>query len=134
MTGHIESRKRRWALEAIPCLNRVFGSHWTEVVRAYGALMADVMPCLTPAQQSVYQRLFRPSHDQERPFTKCRDEDVAAQSGLSLSTLRRAVKRLRMKTLIKAVRRVKFGASRPPVYDAFSDDRTLFVSCKQHLG
>ena len=47
-------------------LNRDFGGHWAEVVRAYCELMMDeVIPHLPPAEQGVYQRLFRPSHVQQ---------------------------------------------------------------------
>ena len=83
--------------------NREFGGHWAEVVRAYCELMDEVIPYLPPAEQSVYQRLFRLSHVHQSPFTKCRYEDVAAQCGLSLSTVRRAVKGLRTKQLLKTV-------------------------------
>ena len=69
-----------------------FGGHWAAVVRAYCELMDEVIPYLPPAEQSVYQRLFRRSHVQQSPFTKCRYEILAVQCGLSLSTVRRAVK------------------------------------------
>jgi len=51
--------------------NGEFGGHWAEVVRAYCELMDKVIPYLPPAEQSVYQRLFRLSHVQQSPFTKC---------------------------------------------------------------
>jgi hypothetical protein len=91
--------------------NGEFGGHWAEVVRAYCELMDEVMPYLPPAEQSVYQRLFRLSHVQRNPFTKCRYEDVAAQCGLSLSTVRRAVKGLRTKHLLKTVWESKSGTT-----------------------
>jgi len=72
--------------------NAEFDGHWAEVVRAYCELMDEVMPYLPPAEQSVYQRLFRLSHVQQSPFTTCRYDELAAQCGLSLSTVRRAVK------------------------------------------
>ena len=53
------------------------GGHWAEVVRAYCEVMDEVIPYLPPAEQSVFQRLFRLSHVQESPFTKCRYEDLA---------------------------------------------------------
>ena len=81
------------------------------MVRAYCELMDDVMPYLSPAEQSVYQRLFRLSHGQRSPFTKCRYEDSAAQCGVSLSTVRRAVKGLRTKTLLKTVWASKSGTT-----------------------
>ncbi len=62
--------------------------HWAEVVQAYCELMDEVIPYLPPAEQSVYHRLFCLSHVQQSPFTRCRYEDLAAQCGLSLSTVR----------------------------------------------
>jgi hypothetical protein len=91
--------------------NREFGGHWADVVRAYCEVMDEVIPYLPPAEQSVYQRLFRLSHVQESPFAKCRYEDLAAQCGLSLSTVRRAVKGLRTKSLIKTVWESKTGTT-----------------------
>lgn len=91
--------------------NEESGGHWAEVVRIYCALMDDVMPYLPPAEQSVYHRLFRLSHIQRSPFTKRRYEDLAAQCGLSLSTLRRAVKGLRTKQLLKTVWESKSGTT-----------------------
>jgi hypothetical protein len=91
--------------------NREFGGHWAEVVCAYCELMDEVIPYLPPAEQSVYHRLFRLSHVQESPFAKCRYEDLAAQCGLSLSTVRRAVKGLRAKQLLKTVWESKSGTT-----------------------
>jgi len=91
--------------------NGEFSGHWAEVMRAYCELMDEVIPYLPPAEQSVYQRLFYLSHGQRSPFTKCRYEDLAAQCGLSLSTVRRAVKGLRTKTLLKTVWESKSGTT-----------------------
>ena len=91
--------------------NREFGSHWAEIVHAYCELMDEVIPYLPLAEQSVYQRLFRLSHVQQSPFTKCRYEDVAAQCGVSVSTVRRAVKALRTKHLLKTVWESKSGTT-----------------------
>jgi len=88
-----------------------FGGHWAEVVRAYCEVMDEVIPFLPPAEQSVYQRLFRLSHVQESPFAKCRYEDLAVQCGVSVSTVRRAVKGLRTKTLLKTVWESKTGTT-----------------------
>jgi hypothetical protein len=137
---------------------------WAAVVRAYCELMDQVIPHLSPAEQSLYHRLFRLSHVQHQAFTQCRYEELARQCGLSLSTVRRAVKGLRAKQLIKTVweskrgttfvvevlstlarrpaflprRRENSPALRPPrprIYDAFTaEDRALFISCKQHLS
>src|SRR5947199_8215920 len=76
---------------------------WAEVVRAYCELMDDVMPHLPNNEQIVYHRLFRLSHVRQNAFVKCRYEDLAPQCGLSLSTVRRAVKGLRAKQLVKTV-------------------------------
>jgi hypothetical protein len=61
------------------------------------------MPHLPDAEQIVSRRLFRLSHVQQSPFVKCRYGDLAAQCGLSLSTMRRAVTGLRAKALIKTL-------------------------------
>src|SRR5712691_11573469 len=76
---------------------------YAEIVRAYTELMDEVMPHLTPAQQVVYQRLFRLSHVQRNPFVKCRYEELATQCALSVRTIQRAVKALRQKRLVATV-------------------------------
>jgi hypothetical protein len=91
--------------------NREFGGQWAEVVRAYCELMDEIIPYLPPAEQSVYHRLFRLSHVQRSPFTKCRYEALATQCGVSLSTVRRAVKGLRAKHLLKTVWESKSGTT-----------------------
>ena len=91
--------------------NGEFGGQWAAVVRAYCELMDEVVPYLPPAEQSVYHRLFRLSHVQQSSFTKCRYEDLASQCGASLSTVRRAVKGLRTKSLIKTVWESKTGTT-----------------------
>lgn len=98
-------------MEENPRPNTEFDGHWAVVVRAYCELMDEVIPYLPPAEQSVYQRLFRLSHAQGSPFTKCRYEDVAAQCGLSLSTVRRSIKGLRTKHLLKTVWESKSGTT-----------------------
>jgi len=45
--------------------------------------MDDLFPSFTPAEQIVFQRLFRLSHVRQSPFTKCRYEDLAVQCDLS---------------------------------------------------
>ena len=76
---------------------------WAEVVQAYCQLMDDVMPHLPDSELIVYRRLFRLSHVQQSPVVKCRYEDLAPQCGVSLSTVRRAVKGLRAKKLLKTL-------------------------------
>src|SRR5262245_33263419 len=98
-------------VEENPRPNGEFGGHWAEVVRAYCELMDDVGPDLPPEEQSVYHRLVRLSHVQQSPFTKCRYEDLAVQCGVSVSTVRRAVKGLRKKQLIKTVWESKSGTT-----------------------
>lgn len=80
-----------------------FDGSWAETMRAYCELMDEVMPYLTPAEQIVYQRLFRLSHVQRNSFVKCRYEELATQCALSLRTLQRAVKALRQKRLVATV-------------------------------
>lgn len=91
--------------------NGEFGGQWAEVVRAYCELMDEIIPYLPPAEQSVYHRLFRLSHVQQSSFTKCRYEDLAAQCGVSVSTVRRAVHGLRTKQMIKTVWESKSGTT-----------------------
>src|SRR5690242_12782326 len=79
------------------------GGSWGEVVQAYCELMDDLLPYLAPAEQIVYQRLFRLSHVLQSPFTKCRYEDLAIKCGLSLRTVERALKGLRQKKLVQTV-------------------------------
>src|SRR5713101_5984417 len=76
---------------------------WREVVRVYCEFMDDLLPYLAPAEQIVYQRLFRLSHVRQSLFTKCRYEDLAVHCGISLRTLQRALKGLRQKKLVKTV-------------------------------
>src|SRR5438034_7975243 len=84
-------------------LDGTLAPQWGAIVRAYCELMDDVMPHLPDSEQIVYHRLFRLSHVQQSPFVKCRYEDLAPQCGVSLSTVRRAVKGLRVKKLIKTL-------------------------------
>src|SRR6266487_918749 len=81
----------------------ILAPQWGTIVRAYCELMDDVMPHLPDSEQIVYHRLFRLSHVQQSPFVRCRYEDLAPQCGVSLSTVRRAVKGLRAKKLIKTL-------------------------------
>jgi len=76
---------------------------WGEVVQAYCEFMDDAPPYLAPAEQIVYQRLFRPVTRASESLTKSRYEDLAAHCGLSLRTLQRALKGLRQKKLVKTV-------------------------------
>jgi len=92
-------------------LNGEIVGYWAEVVRAYCELMDAVIPHLPPAEQSLYHRLFRLSHVQRSGFCKCRYDDLARLCGLSLSTVRRAVKGLRAKKLIKTVWESKTGTT-----------------------
>ena len=71
------------------------------MLHAYCKLMSEVIPHLPPAGQSLYQRLSHLPHVCQSLFTKCCYEDLAAQCGLSLSTVRRAVQGLQAKKLIK---------------------------------
>jgi hypothetical protein len=79
------------------------GVYDDHTIRDYCEMMDEVMPHLRPAEQIVYQRLFRLSHVRDSEFTKCRYEDLARQCGLSLRTFQRAVKGLRQKKLLKTL-------------------------------
>ncbi|MCS6925898.1 MAG: helix-turn-helix domain-containing protein [Candidatus Binatia bacterium] len=137
---------------------------WETVGQAYVEMMDELLPHLTPAEQVTYQRLFRLSHVRGLPFARCRYADLAAQCGLSLSTLQRALRGLRTKQLVKTVwqshgattfyvyllstlpRRPAFlhrrptspspvVLSRPPIWEKFtSEDRELFLACKRALS
>jgi hypothetical protein len=140
-----------------------FPVSWEIVGQAYIEMMDELLPCLTPAEQITYQRLFRLSHARGLPFAHCRYADLATQCGLSLSTLQRALRGLRAKQLVKTVwqshgattfhvhllstlpRRPAFLRRRPllpppfppqpPVWEKFTaEDRELFLSCKRALG
>src|SRR5262245_60631143 len=78
-------------------------SEWASIVRAFCEMSDDLLPYLSPAEQSVYQRLFRLSYVRYKPFARCRYDELAAQCGISLRTLQRALKGLRQKRLIKTV-------------------------------
>ncbi|MBI3302355.1 MAG: helix-turn-helix domain-containing protein [Deltaproteobacteria bacterium] len=84
-------------------LEELGASHWGEVIRSYLEMMDDLMPYLAPAEQIVYQRLFRLSYVRQSPFTACRYAELAEQCGLSIRTLQRALKGLRQKKLVKTV-------------------------------
>jgi Helix-turn-helix domain len=84
-------------------LDSTVAPQWSAIVLAYCELMDDVMPHLPDSEQIVYHRLFRLSHVRQSPFLKCRYEDLTEQCGLSLSTVRRAVKGLRAKKLVKTL-------------------------------
>ncbi|MGE0822911.1 MAG: hypothetical protein AB7G75_27950 [Candidatus Binatia bacterium] len=73
-----------------------------EILEAYYTIMDEVLPKLTPAEQVVYQRLFRLSHAQQHQQVRCRYEILARQCGLSLRTLQRAVRSLKQKQLLRA--------------------------------
>ncbi|MEW6301207.1 MAG: helix-turn-helix domain-containing protein [Thermodesulfobacteriota bacterium] len=137
---------------------------WETVGQAYVEIMDELLPCLTPAEQIVYHRLFRLSHARGLPFARCRYADLAAQCGLSLSTLQRALRGLRTKQLVKTVwqshgattfhvhllstlpRRPAFlrrsttaprlpALHRLPVWERFAaEDRELFLACKRALS
>jgi hypothetical protein len=76
---------------------------WSEVVRAYVEVMDELLPYLTPAEQVIYQRLFRLSYVRGFPTATCRYADLAVQCGVSIRTLQRALKGLRQKKLISSV-------------------------------
>lgn len=121
--------------------------------RLYQEMMERVVPYLTPAEQSVYQRLFYLSHGQETEHVAIRYEDLARVCNLSLSVVQRAIKTLKAKKLVKttwqqkspmtffvsvlslaprSARKLVFQHS---IYDQFSpEDRDLFLTCKRSIN
>ena len=100
---------------------------WSLVGRAYLELMDDVMPYLTPVEQSAYQRLFRLSHGRGMDFVTCRYSDLAQHCGFSLSTVQRALKGLRVKKLLKSVWQSHIGTTFQVVLPSALPHRPAFL-------
>jgi uncharacterized protein YcbK (DUF882 family) len=54
----------------------------------------QILPYLTTAEQAMYLRLWRLTHVEEKPRCAIRYEDLARLSHVSLSTLKRVLKKL----------------------------------------
>jgi hypothetical protein len=121
--------------------------------RLYHEMMERVMPYLTPAEQSVYHRLFYLTHVQGVDHVSIRYEDLARACNISFSGIQRIVKTLKAKKLLKTTWQQKSTTTfvvlitplsprpsrraphKPSVYDSFSpDDRELFLTCKRAMN
>jgi hypothetical protein len=113
----------------------------------------QILPYLTPSEQAVYLRLWRLTQAEANPRCALRYEDLARFAHVSLSTLKRVLKKLAHRGLVQVEWQTKraslftvhvhplapsptidLGLS-PKLYDFFSnDDRALFLSCKRSLS
>jgi hypothetical protein len=113
----------------------------------------QILPYLTPSEQAVYLRLWRLTHVEDKPRCAIRYADLARLSHVSVSTLKRVLKKLAHRGLVQVEWQSKraslftvslhslapsptidLGLS-PKLYDFFSDDdRSLFLSCKRSLS
>jgi len=116
-------------------------------------LFDALLPYLTPSEQAVYLRLWRMTHAEDKPWCVIRYEDLARLAHVSVSTLKRVLKKLAHRNLVQ----VEWQSKRaslftvyvrplapssaidlglgPKLYDFFSDeDRSLFLSCKRSLS
>ena len=113
----------------------------------------QLLPYLSPAEQAVYLRLWRLTHAEAKPRCAIRYEELAHLAQVSLSTLKRVLKKLTHYGLVQVewqtqraslftvyVRSltpsstIDLGLS-PKLYDFFSEeDRALFLSCKRSLS
>jgi hypothetical protein len=73
------------------------------VYDAYIEAMDEIMPFLSVAEQTVYNRLLRLTHAKGLASTCCKYSDLVELCGISLSTLQRALRGLRAKKLIQTV-------------------------------
>jgi hypothetical protein len=116
-------------------------------------LFDQLLPYLTPSEQVVYLRLWRLTHADAKTRCALRYEDLAKLSHISLSTLKRVLKKLAHRGLVQVEWHAKhaslftvhvrslspsptidLGLS-PKLYDFFTaEDRSLFLSCKRALS
>jgi hypothetical protein len=113
----------------------------------------QLLPYLTPSEQAVYLRLWRLTHAEGKPRCAIRYADLTRLAHVSVSTLKRVLKKLTHRGLVQVEWQTKraslftihvhsltpsstidLGLS-PKLYDYFSDeDRSLFLSCKRTLS
>lgn len=117
------------------------------------ALFSHVLPFLTPSEQAVYLRLWKLTHAEDKPRCAIRYEDLARLAHVSVSTLKRVLKKLVHRGLVQVEWQTKSASLftvhirslspsptidlglTPKLYDFFSDeDRSLFLSCKRSLS
>lgn len=116
-------------------------------------VISQILPYLTPSEQAVYLRLWRLTHAEEKSRCAMRYEDLACFAHVSVSTLKRVLKKLAHRGLVQVEWQAKRAslftvylrslASSSPIdlelgpklYDFFSEeDRSLFLSCKRSLS
>lgn len=116
-------------------------------------LFAHIFPSLTPSEQAVYLRLWRLTHADAKPRCAIRYADLARLAHVSLSTLKRVLKKLTRRGLVQVEWQAKHASLftvyvrslspsptidrdlGPKLYDFFNDeDRSLFLSCKRTLS
>lgn len=88
------------------CGDAMKSEHLKSEVTAYDAYieaMDEIMPHLSVAEQTVYNRLLRLTHAKGFASTRCKYSDLVEMCGISLSTLQRALRGLRAKKLIQTV-------------------------------
>jgi AraC-like DNA-binding protein len=124
-------------------------SHWERM----RDVIDQILRYLTPSEQAVYLRLWRLTHAEDKTRCAIRYEDLARLAHVSVSTLKRVLKKLAHRGLVHVEWQAKhaslftvqvrplapspaidLGLS-PKLYDFFSDeDRSLFLSCKRTLS
>ena len=113
----------------------------------------QILPSLSPSEQAVFIRLWRLTHADDKTRCALRYEDLARLAHVSVSTLKRVLKKLAYRGLVEVEWQTKraslftvtvrplapspaidLGLS-PKLYDYFTEeDRSLFLSCKRTLS
>jgi hypothetical protein len=113
----------------------------------------QILPYLPPSEQAVIIRLWRLTHADDKPRCALRYEDLMRLAHVSVSTLKRVLKKLAYRGLVEVEWQTKraslftvtvrpltpspaidLGLS-PTLYDYFTEeDRSLFLSCKRTLS
>jgi hypothetical protein len=116
-------------------------------------MIDQILLYLTPSEQVVYLRLWRLTHAEAKTRCAIRYEDLARLAHVSVSTLKRVLKKLAHRGLVQVEWQAKhaslftvhvrslspsptidLGLS-PKLYDFFNEeDRSLFLSCKRSLS
>jgi hypothetical protein len=113
----------------------------------------QILPYLIPSEQAVYLRLWRLTHAEAKSRCAIRYEDLARLAHVSVSTLKRVLKKLARRGLVQVEWQAKHAslftvyvrtlspsptidlALGPKLYDFFDEeDRSLFLSCKRTLS
>ncbi len=64
-------------------------------------VISQILPYLTPSEQAVYLRLWRLTHAEEKSRCAMRYEDLACFAHVSVSTLKRVLKKLAHRGLVQ---------------------------------